>query len=229
MMHTTRWHLSVLISAAAFIAGCGDLPTSTATHALRTSPGGGAGPLTCQVQIAPQASASAANPGVSAGSSGPSVTCRPSGNAAAQAAAGGNRTMYASDSILEDQGTDISIQFDSVQIVNNVLTLARTLTVWTSVSNMLSVGIGTSNGSTPAANGTRVFFTSGPSTLSGVGFVTIGNATGTGTFTATGQQYFQYNGIIAPGSSSGTIGWQFNSVIAVNSFTFGIGVDAIVP
>jgi hypothetical protein len=110
-----------------------------------------------------------------------------------------------------------------------VLTLARTLTVWTSVRNMLSVDIGTSDGSTPAAKGTRVFFTTGPSTLSGVGVVTVGNATGTGTFTATGQQYFQYNGIIAPGSSSGTIGWQFNSVIAVTSFTFGIGVDAIVP
>jgi hypothetical protein len=137
--------------------------------------------------------------------------------------------MYASDSILEDQGTDISIQFDSAQIVDNVLTLARTLTVWTSVRNMLSVDIGTSDGSTPAAKGTRVFFTTGPSTLSGVGVVTVGNATGTGTFTATGQQYFQYNGIIAPGSSSGTIGWQFNSVIAVTSFTFGIGVDAIVP
>jgi hypothetical protein len=232
-MHTTRWHPSVLISAAAFIVACGDPPTSAATHALRTSPGGVAAPLICQVQIAPQASASAANPGVSAGSSSASVTCRPSGNAAAQSVTGGNRTgnrtMYASDSILEDQGTDVSIQFDSVQIVNNVLTLARTLTVWTSVSNMLSVDIGTSDGSTPAANGTRVFFTSGPSTLSGVGVVTIGNATGTGTFTATGQQYFQYNGIIAPGSSSGTIGWQFNSVIAVNSFTFGIGVDAIVP
>jgi hypothetical protein len=217
------------MTATAFVVACGDPPTGAATHALRTSPGGVATPLICQVQIAPQSSASAADPGVSAGSSSASVTCRPSANAAAQSVTGGNRTMYASDSILEDQGTDISIQFDSVQIVDNVLTLARTLTVWTSVSNMLSVDIGTRDGSTPATNGTRVFFTSGPSTLSGVGVVTIGNATGTGTFTATGQQYFQYNGIIAPGLSSGTIGWQFNSVIAVNSFTFGIGVDAIVP
>jgi hypothetical protein len=229
MMRTTRLHLIALVSAAAFIVACGDPPTSAATHTLRTSSGGGATTLTCQVQIAPQAAASAAGPGVSAGSSSASVTCRPPANAAAQSVTGGNRTMYASDSILEDQGTDISIQFDSAQIVDNVLTLARTLTVWTSVSNMLSVDIGTSDGSTPAAKGTRVFFTSGPSTLSGVGVVTVGNATGTGTFTATGQQYFQYNGIIAPGSSSGTIGWQFNSVIAVTSFTFGIGVDAIVP
>jgi hypothetical protein len=228
-MHTIRWHLSVPISAAAFIVACGDPPTSAATHALRTSSGGVATPLICQVQIAPQASASAADPGVSAGSSSASVTCRPSANAAAQSVTGGNRTMYASDSILEDQGTDISIQFDSAQIVDNVFTLSRTLTVWTSVTNMLPVDIGTSNGSTPAANGTRVFFTSGPSTLSGVGVVTVGNATGTGTFTATGQQYFQYNGIIAPGASSGTIGWQFDSLIAINSFTFGIGVDAIVP
>jgi hypothetical protein len=70
---------------------------------------------------------------------------------------------------------------------------------------------------------------SGPSTLSGVGVVTIANATGTGTFTTTGQQYFKYSGIIAPGASSATIGWQFTSALAVNSFTFGIGVDAVVP
>jgi hypothetical protein len=229
MMRTTRLHLSVLFSAAALTVACGDLPTSAATHALRTSSGGVASPLTCQVQIAPTAAASVANPGVSAGSSSASVTCRPSGNAAAQSASGGHRTMYASDSILENEGTDISIRFDSVQIVNNALTLARTLTVWTSVTNMLSVDIGTSDGITPAAKGTRVFFATAPSTLSGVGIVTVGNATGVSAFTAPDQQYFEYDGIIAPGSSSGTIGWQFNSVLAVNSFTFGIGVDAVVP
>ena len=124
---------------------------------------------------------------------------------------------------------NISIQFDSVQITENVLTLVRTLTAWTSINNMLPESIGTSDGVHPAANGTRVFFTTGPSTLSGVGVVTIGNASGTGTFTSPGQQYFEYNGIIAPGAFSGTIGWQFNSALAVNSFTFGIGVDAIVP
>jgi hypothetical protein len=142
---------------------------------------------------------------------------------------GGNRTVFAADSILENQGTDIAIQFDSVQVTENVLTLVRTLTAWTSVTNMLPEDIGTSDGVTPAANGTRVFFNSGPSTLSGFGVVTIGNATGSGTFTAPDQQYFEYAGIIAPGATSGTMGWQFNSALDVNSFTFGIGVDAIVP
>lgn len=232
-MIINRQHLILLFSAVALSAACADPPAGPAPHSLRGSYGGPSGTaaaqLTCDVQITPTP-ATAAAPGVSAGSSG-SIVCRPDGGAAAAMAgpAGSKHTISARDSILESQGTNISIQFDSVQITTNFLTLVRTLTAWTSVTNMLPEPIGTSNGVTPAANGTRVFFTTGPSTLSGVGVVTVGNATGTGTFTATGQQYFKYSGIIAPGASSGTIGWQFNSALAVNSFTFGIGVDAVVP
>lgn len=236
-MIINRLHLILLLSAVTLSAACADSATGPAPHSLRgpsgASSGGVAAQLTCDVQIAPRAATTtAATPGVSAGSSG-SILCRPNGRTAVGvaggAAAGGNRRVAAADSILENQGTDITIQFDSVQITTNFLTLIRTLTAWTSVTNMLPMPIGTSDGVTPAANGTRVFFSSGPSTLSGIGVVTVGNATGTGTFTATGQQYFEYSGIIAPGASSATIGWQFNSALAVNSFTFGIGVDAVVP
>jgi hypothetical protein len=243
IMITNRHHLILLVSVAAWSAACADPAAGPATHSLRPSSGGGAAELTCEVKITPRSAgastastASTASPGVSAGSSG-SILCRPNGQTGASAAnrgaygvtAGGSATVSARDSILEAQGTDISIQFDSVQITENFLTLVRTLTAWTSITNMLPGPIGTSDGVHAAASGTRVFFASGPSTLSGIGVVTVGNATGTGTFTSTGQQYFEYNGIIAPGASSGTIGWQFNSALAVNSFTFGIGVDAIVP
>lgn len=236
-MIINRLHLILLLSAVTLSAGCADSSTGPAPHSLRGPSGGSsssvAAQLTCDVQMTSRtATTTTASPGVSAGSSG-SIVCRPNGRTAVGAAggagAGGNRTVSAKDSILENQGTDISIQFDSVQITTNVLTLVRTLTAWTSVNNMLPMPIGTSDGVTPAANGTRVFFSSGPSTLSGIGVVTVGNATGTGTFTATGQQYFKYSGIIASGASSATIGWQFNSALAVNSFTFGIGVDAVVP
>jgi hypothetical protein len=232
-MITNRLHLILLLAAVTLSAACADSSTGPAPHSLRgysgSSSSGVSAQLTCEVTITPRSvTTTAATPGVSAGSSG-SIVCRPNAHAAGGAAAGGQRTVSAADSILENQGTDVSIQFDSVQITENVLTLVRTLTAWTSVTNMLAMPMGTSNGVTPAANGTRVFFSSGPSTLSGIGVVTVANATGTGTFTATGQQYFQYSGIIAPGASSGTIGWQFNSALAVNSFTFGIGVDAIVP
>jgi hypothetical protein len=232
-MITNRLYLILLLSAVTLTAACADSSTGPASHSLRGS--SGTAQLTCDVQITPRtASTTTASPGVSAGSSG-SIMCSSNARAATAAAArtvgaaGGKRTVSAADSILEDQGTDISIQFDSVQITENVLTLIRTLTAWTSVTNMLAMPMGTTDGTTPAANGTRVFFISGPSTLSGVGVVTIGNATGTGTFTAADQQYFEYDGIIAPGASSGTIGWQFNSALDVTSFTFGIGVDAIVP
>jgi hypothetical protein len=240
-MIINRLHLFLLLSAVTLTAACADSSTGPAPHSLRGTSGGtsgGTAQLTCDVQITPRTvTTTTAGPGVSAGSSG-SIICRSNARAAAAAAAaavgtagaaGGKRTVSATDSILEDQGTDISIQFDSVQIAENVLTLVRTLTAWTSVTNMLAMPMGTADGVTPATNGTRVFFISGPSTLSGVGVVTIGNATGTGTFTAADQQYFQYNGIIEPGASSGTIGWQFSSALVVNSFTFGIGVDAIVP
>jgi hypothetical protein len=229
-MIINRLHLILLLSAVTLSAACAD-PSTGPARALRGSTGGTA-QLTCNVQVTPRTVTTTAAPGVSAGSSG-SIVCRSSAHAAATAAAGaagGKRTVSAADSILEDQGTNISIQFDSVQVVDNVLTLVRTLTAWTSVTNMLAMPMGTTDGVTPAPNGTRVFFISGPSTLSGsVGVVTIGNATGTGTFTAADQQYFEYDGIIAPGASSGTIGWQFDSDLDVNSFTFGVGVDAIVP
>ncbi|MFI5250293.1 MAG: hypothetical protein ACHQTF_09985 [Gemmatimonadales bacterium] len=232
-MIDNRLHLSLLLAAVTVSAACADPSTGPGPHTLRGPSGGVAAQLTCEVQMTPRsATATAASPGVSAGSSG-SIVCRPNGRTAVGvaggAATGGNHTVSAADSILENQGADITIRFDSVQITTNFLTLVRTLTAWTSVTNMLAMPIGTSDGVTPAANGTRVFFSSGPSTLSGVGLVTVGNATGTGTFTTTGQQYFKYSGIIPPGASSGTIGWQFNSALAVNSFTFGIGVDAVVP
>jgi hypothetical protein len=234
IMMINRQHLILLFSAITLSAACADSSTGPAPRELRgpdAAPSSGTAQLSCEVQITPSpVTATPAAPGVSAGSSG-SIVCRPGASAAGAVAAmsGGKRTVAARDSILEDQGTNISIQFDSVQITTNFLTLIRTLTAYTSVRNMLPEPIGTSDGVTPAANGTRVFFSSGPSTLSGVGVVTIANATGTGTFTTTGQQYFKYSGIIAPGASSATIGWQFTSALAVNSFTFGIGVDAVVP
>ena len=231
-MINNRLHLSLLLTAVTLSAACADPSTGPGPHTLRSPSGGVAAQLTCEVQMTPPATTTSTSPGVSAGSSG-SIVCRPNGRTAVGvaggAATGGNRTVAAADSILENQGTDITIRFDSVQITTNFLTLVRTLTAWTSVTNMLPMPIGTSDGVTPAANGTRVFFSSGPSTLSGIGVVTVGNAAGTGAFTATGQQYFKYSGIIAPGASSATIGWQFNSALAVNSFTFGIGVDAVVP
>jgi hypothetical protein len=229
IMVINRLHLILLLSAVTLSAACAE-PSAGPAHSLRASSGGTA-QLTCDVQIAPRtATATTTAPGVSAGSSG-SIICRGEAGAVAATAgaAGAKRTVSAADSILEDQGTDISIQFDSVQVTDNVMTLETTLTAWTSVTNMLAIPMGTSDGVTPAANGTRVFFISGPSTLSGIGLVTIGNATGTGTFTAADQQYFEYDGIIAPGTSSGTIGWQFDTALDVTSFTFGIGVDAIVP
>jgi hypothetical protein len=235
-MIINRLHLILLLSTVTLSAGCADSSAGPVAHSLRASPVGVNAQLTCDVQITPRTvTTTAADPGVSAGSNG-SIVCRSSARAAtgastgaAASTAGGKRTVTAADSILENQGTDVSIEFDSVQVVDNVMTLVRTLTAWTSVTNMLGEPIGTSDGQTPAANGTRVFFISGPSTLSGVGVVTVGNATGSGTFTAADQQYFEYDGIIAPGASSGTIGWQFDSALEVNSFTFGIGVDAIVP
>jgi hypothetical protein len=244
IMMINRLHLILLLMAVTLSAACADSSTGPATHSLRASSGGTSAQLTCTVRFTPRTDATTtASPGVSAGSNGSvsaggggSIACRSNARAAtgpatsaAASGAASQRPGVAADSILEDQGTDVSIQFDSVQVTDNVLTLVRTLTAWTSVTNMLPEDIGTSDGVTPATNGTRVFFNSGPSTLSGVGVVTVGNATGTSTFTAPDQQYFEYDGIIGPGASSGTIGWQFNSELDVNSFTFGVGVDAIVP
>lgn len=104
------------------------------------------------------------------------------------------------------------------------------------VQNLIPQPMGTTNGSTPDGSGVRVIFHSGPTVTGGAGSVTVGNASGTGTFTAAGQPYFAYtgaelggDGILSQSETSSAKNWQLNVTGSVTTFSFLLYVVAEVP
>jgi hypothetical protein len=89
--------------------------------------------------------------------------------------------------------------------------------------------MGTADGTTPHADGVRVFFLSGPTVTAGTGTVDVANEDGTATITAAGQAYFQYAGTLAPSQTSAAKLWSFNVPPTVTTFTFTVLVNARVP
>lgn len=92
------------------------------------------------------------------------------------------------------------------------------------LQNLLDRSMGTTDGVTPI--GTRIFFVSGPTTTSGVGTVSVANADGVGTFTASDQPYLLYPGILAPFEISAPRNWQFSVPATVATFSFTVAVSA---
>jgi len=94
------------------------------------------------------------------------------------------------------------------------------------VQNLLQQAIGTTDGST--VTGVDVFFAAGPDVTSGGGgsSVSVFNADGTGTFTATNQPYFHYAQILGTYQISSARNWQFQITGSVSTFTFTVYVAA---
>ncbi|MGH7591513.1 MAG: hypothetical protein ACREL2_08745, partial [Gemmatimonadales bacterium] len=78
------------------------------------------------------------------------------------------------------------------------------------------------------SSGISVFFVSGPD-ASPVGAVTVDNATGTQTFTASGQPYFLYDTLLTAGQISTAINWHFLLAGGATSFTFSVLVASDQP
>jgi hypothetical protein len=104
------------------------------------------------------------------------------------------------------------------------------------VQNLIPQPMGTTDGTTPDANGVRVIFASGPDVNSGSGSATVRSPDGTGTFTATNQPYFAYtgallggDGILTQNETSADKGWTLNVDPTVGTFTFTLYVVAEVP
>lgn len=95
-----------------------------------------------------------------------------------------------------------------------------------SVTNLIPQPVGTTNGTSADPAGVRVFFSALAST--GAGTVTVANPDGTGTFTAAGQPYFQYNGMLAQNATSPVKRWRLHLTPEVTSFTFTVYVSAAV-
>ena len=118
--------------------------------------------------------------------------------------------------VIGGQDQYVTLANDPVELNGSILTAD----VW--VENLLPQPIGTPDRTT--ATGIRVFFHSAPTNG-----VTINNADGTGTFTASGQDYFEYSRIAEPFDRTVRKPWEFVLPQGVTAFTFQVYVDADVP
>src|SRR5439155_7651673 len=99
------------------------------------------------------------------------------------------------------------------------------------VENLIAQPMNTADGTTPDAGDIKVFFNSGPTVTGGTGAVSVANADGTGTFTATGQDYFIYSSgaVLASGATTAAKPWQFTVPTSVSTFTFEVFVTTRLP
>ena len=130
--------------------------------------------------------------------------------------------------------TDLIIggQNTSVQIANAAPTVSGTdsLTADVTVKNLTGQPWATTDGSTASPNGVRVFFHTLPSNG-----VTVDNADGAQTYTATNQPYFQYiadtlgaDAILSSGETSLAKHWRF-ALNGASSFSFQVYVVTALP
>lgn len=91
------------------------------------------------------------------------------------------------------------------------------------IQNNIGQAIGTDDGFT--TDSIRAFVTS-INVTGGTGSVTPNNHTGTGTFTASSQPYWEYREIVAPSDQSSTETWIFNVPSTVTAWNYTLGVSA---
>jgi hypothetical protein len=94
------------------------------------------------------------------------------------------------------------------------------------VQNLIGQALGTTDGTTAAASGVRVFFQDPPTTLTGTGTITTNNQDGFATFTQSNQAFFQYNTMLATSQTSATKNWKLNVPATATTFEFFVYVSA---
>ena len=96
-------------------------------------------------------------------------------------------------------------------------------TFFNQIRNDIGQDIGTHNGMT--TDSIRAFVTA-INVTGGSGTITPSNHTGTATFTAANQPYWEYREIVAPGNQSTSVTWIFNVPNTVTAWNYTIGVSA---
>jgi hypothetical protein len=122
------------------------------------------------------------------------------------------------------QGTKVGLRSSGVSYDGGTQILSATVTV----QNLGAGPIGTLDGATPSAYGIKVFFLAAP-TASPTGTVAVNNPSGTATFTAAGQSYFEYPEMLASQGTSSGLSWEFLFAGGATSFTFSVLVSTDVP
>jgi hypothetical protein len=139
------------------------------------------------------------------------------------------RTLSCAPSATNPSGLKLAVivggQNGNVKIITGAPTYntgTSEFTFGTTLQNLMSQSMGTTNGVTATAGGIRIFFASGPTVTSGSGVASV-VADGVGTFTGPGQPYYEYtaqaggDGILSPGETSGSRTW---TLLVPNNATF---------
>jgi hypothetical protein len=129
----------------------------------------------------------------------------------------------ARDLILGGQNRYVNLEMGAVDYNQN----SGTYSMSVSVRNLIQQALGTTDGTTLDPNGVRVFLQAGPNATTGTGDVTLA-ADGLGTFTASNQQYIQYNSVLDQFESSAPRTWAFTIPTTVQAFAFTAYVSAAV-
>jgi hypothetical protein len=93
------------------------------------------------------------------------------------------------------------------------------------LKNLLQQPIGTTDGSTLAPTGVRVFFSAGPTVTGGSGVAAV-LPDGFATFTAGGQSFYQYDQILSQNQTSAIKLWTIIIAPTVDTFTFLLLISA---
>jgi hypothetical protein len=150
------------------------------------------------------------------------VVCKPA------AAGGGSAATAASSPIRKNIIVGKQNVYVFLNLTNFAYSNTNVFSFNATVQNLMTQPIGTQNGTAVAGGGVDVFFTNGPFVACGTGTVSA-VGTSTGTFTASGQQYYQYNQIIKPDSTSAIKTWSFQLSPSVCGFNFYVEVSGDLP
>jgi len=203
MLRTFRLIDAAALSAVALlVAACSDAGAPTApTGQFRTEM------IMCQVAVRAR-----------------TLTCassQPSAAPQAPAAAGMSFNL-----IVGGQGALVRLGSSGTSYNSGTQVFSSSVTV----ENLIAQPMSTADGTTPDAEGIKVFFHSDPTVTGGSGTVTVANSDGVGSFTGTNQEYFLYNdGVVPSGESTSPKQWQFNVPTTVTTFTFQVFVTTRLP
>ncbi len=127
-----------------------------------------------------------------------------------------------------------------VNLVSSGVTyVGTTFSFNATVQNVTNLAMATSDGAIRDDEGVRVFFQTVPTATAGTGTITINNATGTATFLASNQSYYQYggqiggvdqselgaDGILSSAEVTSAKNWQFDVPATVTTFAFEMYVS----
>jgi hypothetical protein len=133
----------------------------------------------------------------------------------------------ARDIILGGQNNFVTLASSGVTYTGDVFSFNAT------VQNRIAQSLGTTDGTTLAPSGVRVFFENPPVMLTGSGTIDytnpVGGASmvdGFASFTSSNQAYYQYSQILAPNQTSSPRNWRLHVPASVTSFEFYVYVSA---